>query len=107
MIAGVQVDTVFSTGLSVSKLSTRALDSVIAYRDVPIRRHIHLPVGVGFGIKDAETAARVARVADAVIVGSAIVQRIEKLAATPRQIPETVATFLGELRGAIDGAGRH
>jgi tryptophan synthase alpha chain len=46
-------------------------------------------------------------VADAVIVGSAIVQRIEKLAATPRQIPETVATFLGELRGAIDGAGRH
>jgi tryptophan synthase alpha chain len=72
-----------------------------------IRRHIHLPVGVGFGIKDAETAARVARVADAVIVGSAIVQRIEKLAATPRQIPETVATFLGELRGAIDGAGRH
>jgi tryptophan synthase alpha chain len=72
-----------------------------------IRRHVRLPVGVGFGIQDAETAAGVARVADAVIVGSAIVRRIEGLAATPQQIPETVATFLGELRRAIDAAGRH
>jgi tryptophan synthase alpha chain len=62
---------------------------------------------VGFGIQDAETAAGVARVADAVIVGSAIVRRIEGLAATPQQIPETVAAFLGELRRAIDAAGRH
>jgi tryptophan synthase alpha chain len=72
-----------------------------------IRRHVRLPVGVGFGIQDAETAAGVARVADAVIVGSAIVRRIEGLAATPQQIPETVAAFLGELRRAIDAAGRH
>ena len=69
-----------------------------------IRSAVELPVGVGFGIRDAETAARVAEVADAVIVGSAIVGRIEALAETPERIPETVAAFLAELRTAIDGA---
>jgi tryptophan synthase alpha chain len=48
----------------------------------------------------------VAEVADAVIVGSAIVRRVEELAATPEQIPGTVADFLGELRVAIDGAAK-
>jgi tryptophan synthase alpha chain len=60
-----------------------------------IRSAVELPVGVGFGIRDAETAARVAEVADAVIVGSAIVGRIEALAETPERIPETVARFPG------------
>lgn len=69
-----------------------------------IRQHIALPVGVGFGIKDAATAARVAEVSDAVIVGSAIVGRMEKLAATPDLIPDTVSVFLGELRAGVDGA---
>ena len=69
-----------------------------------IRRIIDLPVGVGFGIKDAETAARIARVADAVIVGSAIVQRMEDLAPEPERIPEVVSDFLRVLRAAIDGA---
>ncbi|MGQ9659916.1 MAG: tryptophan synthase subunit alpha [Thermochromatium sp.] len=67
-----------------------------------IRSMIKLPVGVGFGIRDAETAARVAEVADAVIVGSALVGRIEALAGTPERIPETIAAFLTELRTAID-----
>lgn len=71
-----------------------------------IRARIRLPLGVGFGIKDAETAAAVARVADAVIVGSAIVGRIEQLAAAPEAIPGAVAEFLGTLRTAIDGADR-
>ena len=67
-----------------------------------IKSLLPLPVGVGFGIKDAESAARVAAAADAVIVGSAIVSRIEALAATPEAIPGAVADFLGALRGAID-----
>jgi tryptophan synthase alpha chain len=71
-----------------------------------IRGLIDLPVGVGFGIKDAESAARVAAVADAVIVGSAIVGRIEANAATPERIDETVGAFVAELRAAIDGADR-
>ena len=72
----------------------------------PIRRIIDLPVGVGFGIKDATTAARVARVADAVIVGSAIVGRMEDLAEVPERIPSAVSDFLSGLRAAIDGAAR-
>ncbi|WP_295400797.1 tryptophan synthase subunit alpha [uncultured Thiocystis sp.] len=67
-----------------------------------IKSLIPLPVGVGFGIKDPETAASVARGADAVIVGSAIVSRIETLADTPERIPETIADFLAGLRDAID-----
>lgn len=71
-----------------------------------IRAQIALPVGVGFGIKDAPTAARVAAVADAVIVGSAIVGRIEALAEQghPERIPAEIGAFLGELRAAIDAA---
>jgi len=76
----------------------------VAAKLASIRRIIDLPVGVGFGIKDADTAARIAQVADAVIVGSAIVQRMEDLAAEPKRIPEVVADFLRDLRAAIDGA---
>jgi tryptophan synthase alpha chain len=76
----------------------------VADKLAAIRREIRLPVGVGFGIKDGETAARVAKIADAVIVGSAIVGRIEQLAETPERIPGTVAEFLAQLRSAIDGA---
>jgi len=71
-----------------------------------IRQRIDLPVGVGFGIKDAETAGRLARMADAVIVGSAIVGRMEALAMKPAQIPAAIGDFLAGLRVAIDAADR-
>jgi tryptophan synthase alpha chain len=67
-----------------------------------IRKATELPVGVGFGIKDAESAKAVARVGDAVIVGSAIVNRMEKLADRPDAIGAEVAAFLTSLRQAID-----
>jgi tryptophan synthase alpha chain len=67
-----------------------------------IRQETGLPVGVGFGIKDAESAARVAETADAVVVGSAIVGRIEQLRARPDAIAGEVAAFLRGLRSAID-----
>jgi len=76
----------------------------VAERLAPIRARIDLPLGVGFGIKDAATASAVAKVADAVIVGSAIVGRMEQLAQAPEAIPGAVAEFLGTLRLAIDGA---
>ena len=75
----------------------------VARRLTPIRARVGLPLGVGFGIKDAPTAAAVARVADAVIVGSAIVGRMEQLAGAPEAIPGAVAEFLLSLRRAIDG----
>lgn len=76
----------------------------VAEKLMPIRRMIDLPVGVGFGIKDAETAACVAGVADAVIVGSAIVERIEAHVDSPERIPDAVSDFLRSLRLAIDSS---
>lgn len=79
------------------------LDAVSNKLDL-IRSRIDLPVGVGFGIKDAATAARVAGIADAVIVGSAIVGRMEVLADRPEEIPAAVGEFVASLRQAIDTA---
>ena len=63
-----------------------------------------LPIGVGFGIADAESARRIAEVADAVVVGSAIVRRVEEALDDPERILDDVAAFVAELKGAIDGA---
>ena len=68
----------------------------------PIRALTRLPLGVGFGIKDAQAAAQIAEVADAVIVGSALVQRFEALIDQPECIPSRAAAFVGELRQAMD-----
>ncbi len=67
-----------------------------------IRQHTDLPIGVGFGIRDAETAQRVAAVADAVVVGSAVVNRVADNAESPEKINEAVAALLREMRVAMD-----
>lgn len=69
-----------------------------------IRRHTRLPLGVGFGVNSPEIAAAMARIADAVIVGSAIVKRIEELAGSPDRILTEVPAFLARLREAMDAA---
>jgi len=75
----------------------------IADRLREIRDHTCLPLGVGFGIDSPATAARVAAFADAVIVGSAIVRRMEERAAQPDQLLIDVPAFLATLRAAMDG----
>ncbi len=65
-----------------------------------IRKHIHTPVGVGFGIRDAETAKTIAKVADAVVIGSKIIQLIEHQ--TRLQVAITAQNFLQEIRHAMD-----
>ncbi len=67
-----------------------------------IREQTDLPIGVGFGIHDAASAAQVARVADAVIVGSALVRKMEALADDSDQIIGAVSETLKEMRGAMD-----
>lgn len=67
-----------------------------------IKRATDLPVAVGFGIHDADTAAEVSRIADAVVVGSAIVKRIAELENEPGKINQHVGEFLAGLREAID-----
>lgn len=61
-----------------------------------------LPVGVGFGIKDAESAAAVAAEADGVVVGSALVRKIEENVTSPDKIMSAVTMLLGEMRRAMD-----
>ncbi len=67
-----------------------------------VRKHTDLPIGVGFGIRDPESAASVARIADAVVVGSALVGRIPDLADRPEAIPAALAETLSGMRSAID-----
>ncbi|MDJ0807437.1 MAG: tryptophan synthase subunit alpha [Gammaproteobacteria bacterium] len=69
-----------------------------------IRVHTDLPVGVGFGIKDAATAAAVGRIADAVVVGSALVSRVEALAERPHEIAAALSELLTDMRKAMDEA---
>jgi tryptophan synthase alpha chain len=65
-----------------------------------IRRHVHIPVGVGFGIRDAATAQAVAKVADAVVIGTKIIQLIE---GQPREkVVATASEFLRGIRLALD-----
>ena len=83
-------------------LDTAAVGEALAR----VRSVSGLPVGVGFGIADAHAARRVAAVADAVVVGSAIVRRVEEAIDRPEGIPAHVAAFVAELRRAVDGAHR-
>ncbi len=76
----------------------------VAARLKAIRAHTDLPVGVGFGISTPEAAAEVAGIADAVIVGSAIVRRMEEFARQPDKILAEVPAFLAQLRTAMDRA---
>jgi tryptophan synthase alpha chain len=68
-----------------------------------IRRHVSLPVGVGFGIRDAASAKAVAEVADAVVIGSALVQRLESQSRD--KVADSAAAFVAEIRAALDERG--
>lgn len=67
-----------------------------------IRSLTELPVGVGFGIKDAESAVSIASAADAVVVGSAIVKRIEENLDSADNANKAVKELLSEMRQALD-----
>jgi tryptophan synthase alpha chain len=65
-----------------------------------IRQHVRVPVGVGFGIRDAATAQAISKVADAVVIGSKIIELIEN---QPRdQVAALAHDFLKEIRTALD-----
>jgi tryptophan synthase alpha chain len=76
--------------------------SSIASKIPAIKSHVPLPVGVGFGIRDARTARAVAEVADAVVIGSRIVQLLEET--PPEAALTTLTEFIAEVRRALDGA---
>ena len=74
--------------------------SEVAEKIPRIRRETKLPVGVGFGIRDAVTAKAVAKFADAVIIGSAIIQQMESAPAGEQLL--YAGRFLQGIRAALD-----
>ncbi|MDP4028955.1 MAG: tryptophan synthase subunit alpha [Gallionella sp.] len=74
----------------------------IAQKIPQLRKHINLPIGVGFGIRDAATALAVAKLCDGVVVGSRIVQEIED--STEHNVVAKVGKLVKELRQAVDKA---
>ena len=77
-------------------LDTAAVEAMLPR----IRAHVSVPVGVGFGIRDADTARIIGKVADAVVIGSKIIQLIDD---QPRDRVAPVAQeFLREIRTALD-----
>jgi tryptophan synthase alpha chain len=72
----------------------------VASRLARIRAYTGLPLGVGFGIRDAETARRIAGIADAVVIGTRLVQEIES--SRPDDLTARVTAFLRGVRNAMD-----
>jgi tryptophan synthase alpha chain len=77
------------------------LDTAAVAAMVPrIKAHVNVPVGVGFGIRDAATAQAVAAVSDAVVIGSRLVQLLE---AAPREkVARVAGEFIASIRAALD-----
>ena len=76
--------------------------AAVASRLPVIRRYTGLPVAVGFGIRDAANAQAVAQVADAVVIGSRIIQEMESV---PRErAAQAAERFVAGIRSAIDNA---
>jgi tryptophan synthase alpha chain len=72
----------------------------VTQRIPAIRNKVGMPVGVGFGIRDGAAAARIATVADAVVIGSRIIEEIEN---SPRErAGERVTALLAGIRAAMD-----
>lgn len=75
----------------------------VAARIPAIKSRLAVPIGVGFGIRDATSAKAIARVADAVVIGSRIIRELESV--PPDQAVEAAAALVGEIRHAIDEVG--
>ncbi len=78
--------------------------SEVVQRLAEIKCHTDLPVGVGFGIKDAAVAAEIAEHCDAIVVGSAIVRCIERYRDDWSQCEAAISTLLRSMRQAMDTA---
>jgi len=67
-----------------------------------IKQNTNLPVGVGFGVKDAQTAKMIAKVADGVVVGSALIRKIEANLDNLNQAKQEIIELLKSMRQAMD-----
>ncbi len=77
------------------------LDTAAVQAMLPrIRQHVRVPVGVGFGIRDAATARTIGQTADAVVIGSKLIELIDAQARD--QVAPVAQNFLREIRTALD-----
>jgi tryptophan synthase alpha chain len=77
------------------------LDTAAVAEMVPrIRRHVNVPVGVGFGIRDAASARAVAAGSDAVVIGSRLIQLLE--AETRDNAVSAARNFMADIRTSLD-----
>lgn len=74
----------------------------VAARLAQMRAYTSLPLGVGFGIKDAVTAAAIGQVADAVVVGSALIKQVEATPDDHAAIIKNISGLLASMRTALD-----
>ena len=78
-----------------------ALDTAAVAQAIPrIRAHVSVPVGVGFGIRDAATAKAVGAACDAVVIGSKLIQLIEDQ--PHEKVCAVAVNFLRDIRAALD-----
>lgn len=61
-----------------------------------------MPIGVGFGVKDADTARSIGQLADGVVVGSALIEQIESCLESPETVIEAVSSLLRSMRSGLD-----
>ena len=101
MVAGLASGYVYYVSLKGVTGSSELDVEAVAQRIPEIHAAVGVPVGVGFGIRDARTAGMLARVADAVIVGSRIIEEIEKSPAD--EVCARVTALAAELCRGIDG----
>ena len=76
--------------------------SEVGAKVAEIRRNVNVPIGIGFGIRDADSAQMMAQVGDAVIVGSVLVDMVDRLEDTPEEIGPEIARMLRSMREAMD-----
>ena len=67
-----------------------------------IRPYTSLPIGVGFGIRDVESARQISRISDAVILGSVLIEKIAELAGDDNTLMPGIELFIASMRSAID-----
>lgn len=76
--------------------------AAVADRVAVIRRFTNMPIGVGFGISDAQSAVSVAQAADAVVIGSAIIRLMEEAEKSGQEPLEKAGQFMAGIRSALD-----
>ena len=81
--------------------NTLDINSVQQAVDI-IKQYSHLPVSIGFGIKDPQTAVEVALISDAIVIGSAIIELVEKTEEDIETALDSVSIYLQQIRRVID-----